>query len=231
MTIALPRPRMPRPRILADRSRALIGRLRRDASGLALLEFAYTLPVLVTLCVAGTEVTNYITTKMRVSQLALAIADNAARMGSGSLLTAKSITETDINDVFIGGQLESGKLDLATNGRVILSDLEPVANPNTTGKFKIGWQRCYGAKTAHASSYGVAGQTNMAGMGPATRPVDAQDGNATMFVEVYYVYKPIINLTWVPSATFTEIASMAVREQRDLTTGPTNTAGAPVARC
>ena len=206
-------------------------RLWRDRGGLALLEFAYTLPLLVLLFVAGTELTNYITTKMRISQLALAIADNAARMGSGSPLSAKTITETDINDVFIGAQLGSSALDLQRNGRVVLSDLEPVANPNTTGKYRIGWQRCYGAKTAHASSYGTAGQANLDGMGPATRQVTAQDGNATMFVEVYYVYRPIINLTWVPTPTFTEIASMAVRENRDLASPPDNAGGATVASC
>jgi Flp pilus assembly protein TadG len=208
-----------------------VQRLASDRGGLALLEFAFALPVIVLLFVAGTELTHYITTKMRVSQLALAVADNAARMGTGSLLTAKTISETDINDVFIGAQLESGGLDVASNGRIILSDLEPTANPNTAGTYKVGWQRCYGAKTLHTSTYGTTGQTNMPGMGPAGRLVTAQEGNATMFVEVYYVYKPIIDLTWVPNVNMNEIASMAVREQRDLSTGPTNSEGAPVANC
>jgi len=209
----------------------LLFSLPSDRRGLALLEFAYTLPIIVLLFVAGTELTNYVTTKMRVSQLALAVADNAARMGSGSLLTAKTVTESDINDVFIGADLESASLGLGTNGRVILSDLEPVANPNSSSKYKIGWQRCYGAKTSHGSTFGTAGQTGLTGMGPAGRQVTAQDGNATMFVEVYYVYKPLISLTWVPTPTFTEIASMAVREQRDLSGGLSNSAGVAVATC
>ena len=216
-------------------TRRTVGRMmrqyRRDTRGLALLEFAYTLPILLLLFVAGTELTNYITTKMRISQLALAIADNAARMGTGSQLTAKTISETDINDVFVGGQLESGNLNFKSNGRVIMSDLEPVANPNSNNKYKIGWQRCYGDKTSHASTFGTTGQTNMPGMGPSDQLVTAIDGGATMFVEVYYVYKPLISLTWIPTPTFTEIASMAVRENRDLSTGPSNNEKAPVASC
>ena len=46
-------------------------------------------------------------------------------MGTGSQLSAKQISETDINDLFTGAQLQSGELDLQTNGRVILIDGSP----------------------------------------------------------------------------------------------------------
>lgn len=197
---------------------AVARRLAGNTSGVALIEFGYVLPVVLLMSLTGAEMTHYITVKMRMSQIALAIADNAARMGNGTSLAAKTITEADINDVFTGAQMESGGLDLTSNGRVILSDLEPVANPNTTGKYKIKWQRCFGAKT-HSSSYGAAGDTNLAGIGPAGRQVTAQDDNATMFVELYYVYKPLLNASWAPTTTLTEIASMAVRDRRDLTGG------------
>lgn len=190
--------------------------LHRDRSGLALLEFAIVFPVLLTLCLTGAEITNFITTKMQVSQLALMLADNAARMGVGSPLAAKVISEADINDIFVGSNLQSGSLDLRANGRVILSDLEQ--DPANPGKFQIKWQRCYGTKSAHNSTYGTAPSGNLTGIGPAGRQVTAQDGNATMFVEVYYVYQPLVSASLVPSTTLTEIASMAVRERRDLST-------------
>ena len=209
----------------------LLRDLREDRGGLALIEFAFVLPIFITRSLTGAELTNYITTKMRVSQLALQLADDAARMGDGSQLSQKTISETDINDIFTGAELQSGELDLQANGRVILSDLEPMASPNTSGKYKIGWQRCYGAKTAHTSTYGTAGQTNLTGIGPAGRQVTAQDDNATMFVEVYYVYQPLIGLgSLAPATSFTETASMAVRDRRDLTQ-IYNTEGAAKATC
>lgn len=192
-------------------------RLGHDRSGLALIEFALCLPVMLVMSMTGAEVLNYTTTRMRVSQLALQIADSAARMGTGTQITAKSISETDINDLFSGAQLQSSDLNLNANGRVVLSDIEPVANPNTTAKYKIVWQRCSGTKTTHASSYGATGDTNLTGVGPAGQQIIAQDDNATMFVEVYYVYTPIIALSRSPSSTITETASMAVRDRRDLT--------------
>ncbi|MFA5965758.1 MAG: TadE family protein [Sphingomonas sp.] len=194
-------------------------RLKDDTSGLALLEFAFILPVFLTLCLTGAEMTNYITTKMRISQLALHLADNAARMGTGSQLTAKTISESDIDDLFTGAQLQSSELDLRTNGRVILTDLEQ--DPNNAGKYKIGWRRCYGLKTSYVRKYpdnpSTSALTNLPGIGPSGRQVTALSSNPTMFVEVFYTYVPLVGGSLAPTTTFTEIASMAVRDRRDLT--------------
>ncbi|MEI9850039.1 MAG: TadE/TadG family type IV pilus assembly protein [Sphingomonas sp.] len=199
--------------------RATGRRLGRDTSGVALLEFALTAPVLLLMSLAGAELTNYITTRMRVSQIALHLADNAARIGSGSQLQAKTISEADINDLLLGADMQSGELGLLTNGRVIISALEPMANPNPTGKFKITWQRCKGSKTTHASAYGTYNQptgTAMTGMGPSGRQATAPLGGQTMFVEVYYVYRPLVKTSLSPTTEMTEVASMMVRDRRDL---------------
>ena len=202
-------------------------RLAQDASAIAMTEFALVLPVILLLGMTGAEMVNYATTKMRMSQIALQVADNASRMGEGTVAGPKTISETDINDVFTGSQLESGSLNIQANAKIILSDLE-IDTANTT-KYMIKWQRCYGNK-AHASAYGIAppstgnpnsytaqNYNNLAGIGPPNQQVTTQSGNATMFVEVYYVYKPLFTSKFLPSATFDETASMAVRDQRDLT--------------
>lgn len=207
------------------------GRLAQDASAIAMTEFALVLPLILLLGMTGAEMVNYATTKMRMSQIALQVADNASRMGEGSVAGPKTISETDINDVFTGSQLQSGSLNILANAKIILSDLEiDTANSTkTTTKYMIKWQRCYGNK-AHASSYGIAPPdaknpnhytaqyyNNLNGIGPANQLVTTQSGNATMFVEVYYVYKPLFTSKLLPSTTFDETASMAVRDQRDLT--------------
>jgi Flp pilus assembly protein TadG len=194
-------------------------RIAHDTSGVAMIEFAFVLPILALMGLTGAEMTNYITVKMRMSQMALSIADNAARIGNGTSLAAKTITEVDINDVFTGAQIQAGGLNLQTNGRVFLSQIIPVANPNTSLRYKVQWKRCYGVKTAVVALYPRAGQdpTNMAlGMGPSGREVGAQDDNATMFVELHYFYKPLIKTDWAPATEIVETASMAVRDRRDL---------------
>lgn len=203
--------------------------LLRDNRAVAAVEFALTLPVFLTLTLTGAELINYSTTKMRISQVALHLADHAARIGAGSPLAAKTITETMINDTLTGAGLQAKELELYANGRVIVSSLEPVANPNPTNKFKIAWQRCRGSK-AYVSSYGTTGATNLDGMGPSGRLVKAPENGATMFVEVSYTYQPVVSATLAPSPNIVEIAAMPVRDTRDLTQIK-NTEGAPVANC
>lgn len=199
--------RLPFPRLLR--------RLGGDESGLAMLEFAFTLPIFATLCLTGAELTNYIITKMRVSQIALHLADNAARIGVGTQLQSKTISEADINDLLTGADMQSGELGLFTNGRVIISSIEP--DPNNAGKSMIRWQRCKGNKTAFTSNYYTAGKDNQVGFGPAGRQVAAATDGVTMFVEVRFQYTPLIKTSLSPTTEFDEIASMMVRDRRDTT--------------
>jgi Flp pilus assembly protein TadG len=200
--------------MIANLSRRL-KRLRCDASGLALIEFAFAMPILMVLGLTGAEVTNYITTRMRVSQVALHLADNSARIGTGSQLAAKTITETDINDLLTGAGLHAGELDLFTHGRVVISSVEPVAKPNTSNRFKIAWQRCRGAH-GYVPQYGEQGDTGLVGVGPVGQQVTAPDNGAAMFVEVAYRYQPLIDGDLAPELEIREVASMLVRDTRDL---------------
>ncbi|WP_162806721.1 TadE/TadG family type IV pilus assembly protein [Sphingosinicella terrae] len=201
----------------------------RDSSAVSLVEFALSLPVFLTMAVGGAELANYITTHMRVSQVALHIADHGARMGNGTLLAARTISEAHINDVFTGAGLQAGNLGLYANGRVILSNLEPMAIPNTSNRYRITWQRCRGS-LGRNSSYGSAGDTNLTGIGPAGRQVVAPDSGATMFVEVVYRYQPLISDEWFPDLDIRQVASMMVRDRRDLTQ-IFNVEGVPVSSC
>lgn len=223
-----------------------LARLRRCDSGLALVEMAYSLPVLITLTAGGAELANYATVQMRVSQLALQVADNASRIGAGSPLAAKRISETQINDILQGADAQAGGMNLLgsqsetvggtttsrAKARIIISDLEPVANPNTTSKYKIVWQRCKGAMTSYTPQYGTAGQNNLNGMGPTGRQVTAPDGTAVMFVEIRYRYEPLFfgTSSIMTYRDIDTVAAMIVRDDRDLTQ-IYNTEGATASTC
>ncbi|MGK6357005.1 TadE/TadG family type IV pilus assembly protein [Sphingomonas sp. DT-207] len=191
--------------------------LGRDTSGLALLEFAFSMPILLTLSLTGGELANYVVTRMRVSQVALHVADNAARIGRGSQLESKKIDEAQINDLLTGADLQAGELGLFTNGRVIVSSFEP--DPAHAGKFMIRWQRCKGSKTNWSSTYGDVGDDNLDGIGPTGQRVDATEEGVTMFVEIRYEYQPIVSASLAPSVEIKEFASMMVRDRRDTSDG------------
>lgn len=170
----------------------VLRRLRRDRAGLAFIEFAYSLPLLLGIGLGGMEIANLAITRMRISQIALAIADNAARLGDNSGgLALKKVYESDIYDIFEGANVQGKPIQFRERGRVILSSLQQ----NASGGQWIAWQRCYGAKS-YGSTYGTAGDgrttTTLAGMGPANAQVTALPSNAVMFVEVAYDYRAIV---------------------------------------
>ncbi len=220
----------------AATAKAFMADLKSDRSGLALVEFAVSLPFFMGLAITGVEVANYAATTMQVNQIALHITDNAARMGTNSLLTAKRVSEVDINDVFIGARHEGRGLlfdgfypytDPGThqtvargNARIILSSVEPVANPNTTNKYRIRWQRCSGPGTHYQPLYGkVSTHSNVDGIGPAGRQVTAPDFGAVMFTEIHYHFRPILDVGFsnLVEKDIVATSAMIVRDSRDFT--------------
>ncbi|HKX78769.1 MAG TPA: pilus assembly protein [Novosphingobium sp.] len=190
----------------------ILSRLRRETAGLAMTEMALALPFLLGAGLWGVELANYGVANMRISQLAIHLADNASRIGDTSTLEQRKIYEADINDLMYGAGVQGGdRLGLFDNGRVIVSSLEVDEDERQF----IHWQRCMGKKT-WASSYGDAGDELGDGMGPADEKVIAFDDEAVMFVEVAYNYQPLISARFVGTPTIKAIASFTVRSSRDL---------------
>ena len=171
--------------------RAVLRALRRDTAGLALIEFAYGLPVLLGIGLGGVEIANLAVTRMRVSQIGMMVADNAARVGENNGLSLKRVFESDMLDTFEAARIQGVPIDFVNRGRIIVSSLQQ----NSDGGQWIAWQRCYGNKT-WASSYGVAGNgktgTAFTGMGPAGQQVQAPASTGVMFVEIAYDYDAIV---------------------------------------
>lgn len=164
--------------------------LIRDASGLAMIEFAYGLPLLLGIGLGGIEIANLAVTRMRVSQIGMMVGDNMARVGESGIALKKAY-ESDVDDVFEAARIQGLPIDLQTRGRIIVSSLQT----NKRGGQWIAWQRCYGQKN-WPSTYGDAGDgknnTSFPGMGPATARIQAPANNAVMFVEIAYDYRPIV---------------------------------------
>ncbi len=197
--------------------RRFANKLRRDQSGVALIEFAYTLPFLTIIGLYGLETTNLALVNLRVSQASLALADNISRVGQTTALATVQVRESDVNDSLIGAIRQTGALNIATNGRIILSSLEQ----NAAGGQWIHWQRCVGLKNV-ASLYGPEGTgstgTSFAGMGKATARITASPNTAVMFVELVYDYKPIFGSMFISNKVIRYEASFVARDQsRDLT--------------
>ena len=74
-------------------------RLRRDERGVALIEFAISLPVLLILCMFGLEAANLALTHLRISQIAMLVADNASRVRTSIAVSYTHLTLPTIYSV------------------------------------------------------------------------------------------------------------------------------------
>lgn len=199
--------------------------LRRCTSGVAMTEFAMSLPVLLTLGLVGLETANFVMAHLRVSSIAALTADNASRVRG-------SIDETDIAELFSGAVQAGQSIKFGDNGRIILSDLEVA--PSNAGRQWIRWQRCAGSKSAQ-SSYGRPKTSSgaiikdgteetrpssdvastMTAMGPTGNQIAAQPGTAVMVAEVVYDYQPIVPNNLLGPLTISYVSAFNVRQRTD----------------
>ena len=202
------------------------------------------LPFFLGLVVGGVETANYASVMMQINQITIHTADAAARIGTTTPSANKTISETQINDVFQGSLREGTRINLGGNhdytdpssgakstrgnARIILSSVEEVAAFNASApRYRIRWQRCAGSATFYKSNYGTKSTaTSVTGIGPVGRQASPPPGGVLMFVELQYYFKPMIvngfsNLT---DRTISQVASMVVRENRD-TIGPPGSDG------
>ncbi|MFW2853153.1 TadE/TadG family type IV pilus assembly protein [Sphingomonas sp. TX0543] len=234
----------PRPR----GARALLHRLASDTSGLALLEFAFSMPLVLGMGMYALEAGNLALANLRVNQIALNLADNASRVGLTSPLSIQQIREWDINDVLQAARVQGSGIGLTSNGRIIISSLENVQQSyDSAPTQRIHWQRCVGlmSGTGYDSSYGTTsaaagtdatsgnqGTPAPSGMGDPTALVNAPSGAGVMFVELNFKYKPLVTAYFVGIPRIHYVASFVVRsDKRDYAQIYNPTPAAPRSTC
>lgn len=179
-------------------------RLRSDRRGVAMVEFALSLPVLMVLVLVGLELTNFVLANHRVRQIAAMTADNASRLRT-------QMSEAYINQLFVGVQKAGSGIDFQNRGRVILSSVQNNAAAN--GQW-IRWQRCYG-KLSRKSKYGVQGKGQSDKTLPNVNGLVAQPGSAIMYAEAEYQYKPLIASSFLKDRRIVSEVAFIVRQRTD----------------
>jgi len=179
-------------------------RLWNDRQGVALIEFALSLPIMMVLVLVGLELTNYVLANHRVRQIAAMTADNASRLRS-------QMSEGYINQLFVGVQKAGSGIDFQNRGRVILSSVQNNAASN--GQW-IRWQRCYG-KLSRNSHYGAQGKGQNDASLPNINGLAAQPGSAIMYAEAEYRYKPLIASSFLSERRIVSEVAFIVRQRTD----------------
>jgi Flp pilus assembly protein TadG len=198
--------------------KSLLSRLRTATSGLAVVEFALTAPVMMVLITYGLEAANIGIARVRIQTMTSGAADNASRV-------RESIDETDITELLTGAKNVGSNIDFATRGRIIISSVE--RNAANNGLW-IRWQRCDGAKN-YVSSIGLQDKgktdTTLPTVG-YTKPdgttvnVSPAVGTVIIFVETAYDYKALFGDYLYGAQTFKDYRAYIVRQRSN--NQPTN---------
>jgi len=154
-------------------------RLRRfgkDERGVAAIEFALVLPIMVLLLLGCFEVPRFVLIYQKIARTSSGVADLVAQADD-------PITSDQMTDVFSASKMMMQPYDVAANGEVIVSSIN---NPTGGTGVKITWQVRNGTVTT-ASKIGVQGAT------PATLPAGLTPAldEELLIAEVYFNYVPV----------------------------------------
>ena len=186
--------------------------LRTSQDGVAYIEFALALPVVIMVTMYGLEIAWVTINQQKVNQIAAVTADNAARVRG-------TIDETDISEIMTGARMAGQRMKFTDHGRIVLSSIQQ--NPAGNGQW-LRWQRCEGA-LATRSRYGREGKgqnaTDLPGIGNPSNPMRAGAGNAIMLVEASYEYQPLISNQFYGRKTLRAETAFLVRDRTALNIG------------
>ncbi|MEO0461900.1 MAG: TadE/TadG family type IV pilus assembly protein [Pseudomonadota bacterium] len=202
---------------------ARLKQLREDISGLALIEFAYTLPLLLGFGLVGIEFTNVILAHQKTERIASTVADQIA---SNQLPP----NEAQVSDLFNAIDQIASPFSFSNDGGGVVVTAVVGVNDTSANKMKnkVAWQRCSNGD-AYKSAYGKewTGSGDIADGPDVSLPNNIVLGQNQMVIltEVYFPYTEIVSEDLVkgllPNAgTFEQTAMYRTRGQALLDVTP-----------
>lgn len=191
----------------------LLAKLKRDCSGLALIEFAYTLPIFLGFGLVGLEYTNVVLAHQKSERVAATIADQVA---SNQIPP----TERQIGDMFEAVQLIAEPFAFNPDGNVIVTAVVGVIDADDNEvQNKIAWQRCIAPDKFESDIGAEWTDTDDIAEGPEVwLPGDVELGQNQMVIvtEIFFPYKELVSAQLVAgtlpgNGIFTERAMYRTR--------------------
>lgn len=152
--------------------------LMREEAGLAFLEFALVLPVLLLLLLGGIEVSRYIQAAQKVDKLTHTIVDLVAQ--------APTISTQDLEQIMAASEHIMQPHEFRDDGVIIIT----CVGYNSAGSLVVKWQYKGGGELVRNSQVGTV---NGAPTLPAGFVVEARDN--VLIAETYFRFAPMINET------------------------------------
>jgi hypothetical protein len=148
----------------------------RDRSGLAFLEFALVLPILLLLLLGGIEVSRYIQVSQKADKLAHTIVDLVAQ--------SPTISTQDLQQIMAAARHVMEPYNFTDDGTIIIS----CVGYNSNNELRVKWQYTGGGNLVRASRIGAL---DGAPALPAGFTVEAKDN--VIISETFFSLAPMLN--------------------------------------
>ena len=158
--------------------------------GIAMVELALALPLLMTLFYGTVEVTRYVLITQKVEKLAHSVADMTAQSATASAAS--------LNQVMAAASDIMSPYTVGSNGRIIISSLYRA--PGTVDP-KINWRYEGGGTLIAASALGLVAATPTM---PSAFTFDEREN--IISAEVYYRFSPLISSQFFGTTTIYRVA-------------------------
>ncbi len=171
-----------------------------NTRGGVMIEFAFAMPMLITLLLGGVELGRYVLLHQKLDRTAMTVSDLVARV--------TSVTPTDLDTVLNAADLVMAPFNFSDKGVVIIS---AVKRETPSGSPKVIWQRSGAGSLSVTSQLGV--KDGNAAL-PSSELVTDIDG--IVVGETYYNYTPWF-ITMIPSTTIRHVAYFRPRLSNEVT--------------
>jgi Flp pilus assembly protein TadG len=169
----------------------LFGRLRKDKGGLAAVEFAFVLPVMLSFFLGLVELGQALGCRADVQ--------NMASIGSDLIAQESQVTSTDMTNVY--GALNAMLFPFPTSGSQIT--ISSIVDSGTAGVGRVAWSCTQG---------GTALATNSNWTLPNSSLITAGGGGSVILTQISYTYSMPVSQLFLGNVTWTNVFYSKPRE-------------------
>lgn len=170
----------------------------RSESGIAYLEFALALPLLMALFMGAVDVTRYIIIVQKIDKAVSTMSDVVAQ--------SNTISTSQLNTLSLAVRQVMQPYPFNTNGYVIISSV----TKNGTSPPTVNWQYTGGGSWTQPSQVGITGSP--ASWLPFVAPYNTMDDKENVIItEVYYNFVPLLANSVIPSIAVKKVAAFKPR--------------------
>jgi Flp pilus assembly protein TadG len=202
-----------------------INKLRLDARGIAAVEFAFVLPIMLTLYLGCVEVTQGVIANRQITAVARTIADLASQQTGSLTDTGNSANGVDISQIFAASQALFPQATAANPIRMTISGVDFVAVPptcisNCSYNAQTSWSVTLNGGTARPCNVVLTPVANGTIASPTTVPVGVYGAGSIIVADVTYSYQPTFGYVLVNNIPIQHTAYMRPRSQQYITFNP-----------